>query len=51
MPVYKLTLMSHTNIRIWEYEDGRIQASAQEPKDLRMWGYKPVKYIKYLGDV
>ena len=26
-----------------------IQASAQEPKDVRMWGHKQVKHIKHVG--
>ena len=29
----------HMNIRIWGYGDARIQASAQEPKDMRLRGY------------
>ena len=33
MSIYKQV---HTNIRIWGYDDARIQASAQEHKDMRM---------------
>ena len=39
----------HTNIRILGSQYARMQANAQEPKDMNMWGYKPVKYIKPVG--
>ena len=30
----------HTNIRLWECENASIEASAQGPKDMKMWGCK-----------
>ena len=36
----------HKDIRM---PDARIQASAQEPIDVRMQGHKQVKYTKHAG--
>ena len=36
------------HIRIGGCEDERIQATAQESKDMRMRGYKQVKHIKHV---
>ena len=39
------------NLRIWVCKDARIQASAQEPKYMRMQGCKQVKGIKHVGSI
>ena len=39
----------HMNLKIQTCKDPRIQASVHKHKDVRMRGYKPVKYIKHVG--
>ena len=39
----------HMNLKIQACKDPRIQASVHKHKDVRMRGYKAVKYIKHVG--
>ena len=44
----KMQVSTHEHKDIW-MPDARIQASAQEPIDVRMQGHKQVKYTKHAG--
>ena len=39
----------HMDLKVQGCKDARIQASTDKHKDMRMRGYKPVKYTKLAG--